>query len=203
MYISKIEKDNKKRYRIYGEESFLFTLYAGELKRYNISEGMNIDNNIIDYIFTDVIHKRAKSRALFLLDRKPYSENMMRRKLLSNGYPDSIVDDVVSFLVRYNYLNDYEYTLMYIRSCSGKKSKKQIIYNLMNKGIDKEIIINAMDDENLAFSENNCLEKQFRKYVLDKDISDPKVKQKVFRHFYGKGFSIDSINRLLSGDIAY
>lgn len=205
MYINKIEKFNNKKYKIYSEEGFLFVLYAGEVKKYGFSEGNDIEDELIEEIYTDVIYKRARERALFLMDKQPYTEHMLKTKLLFNGYTDNIIDNVISFLKSYNYLNDCEYASMYIRDNANKKSRKQIINTLVTKGINKEIITSAINefDEHNACSEELCLRNQFDKYIAGKDINDPKIKQKIFRHFYCKGFQTDSIKKIMSLETDY
>ena len=205
MYINKIEKFNNKKYKIYSDDRFLFALYAGEVKKYGISEGSDIEDVLIEEIYTEVIYTRARERALFLIEKQPYTEYMLRKKLLFNEYPDNIIDSVISFLNRYNYLNDLEYASMYIREYANKKSRKQIVNTLLTKGIDKQIITSAINDidENNVCSEELCLRYQFDKYIVGKDINDPKMRQKVFRHFYYKGFQVESIKKIMSLEKEY
>lgn len=187
MLITKIEEGKGKKYRVFGDEQFLFSLYSKELRQFSIREDDEISDDVISNILETVIYKRAKERALFLLEKRPLSVNMLKDKLLNNEYPLHIIHKVILFLEKYHYLDDLEYTRMYVTTYSERKSKKQIIGELYRKGISKEIIEEYFEEN--AYSEMDCFERQFKKYIRGKDLNEYTIRQKVFRYFYSKGFS--------------
>lgn len=191
MQITRIEEGKGKKYKVFGDEIFLFSLYKKELKKYGIAENTEIDDNLIEDIEENCILKRAKERALYLLEYKPYSISMMREKLYNGEYSKKIIEKVILFLKEYHYLDDKDYIRMYIGTYSVRKSRKQLTCDLLRKGISKELINNCF--EQLEYSEQECFEKEFERYVRGKDLEDWKVRQKVFRYFLGKGFSISLI----------
>lgn len=191
MQITRIEEGKGKKYKVFGDEIFLFSLYKKELKKYGIAENTEIDDNLIEDIEENCILKRAKERALYLLEYKPYSISMMREKLYNGEYSKKIIEKVILFLKEYHYLDDKDYIRMYIGTYSVRKSRKQLTCDLLRKGISKELINNCF--EQLEYSEQECFEKEFERYVRGKDLEDWKVRQKVFRYFLGKGFSISVI----------
>lgn len=187
MIITKIEEGKRKNYRVFSDEVFLFSLYEREIKQFGIVENIELSNDVIHYILDSVIYKRAKERALFLLEKKPYSIHMMKTQLLKNEYPLEIINKVLSFLMEYHYLDDADYTRMYINSYSGKKSKKQLLNELYCRGINRETIEEYFEKN--EYSENNSFVNQFEKYIKGKDLQDYLTRQKVFAYFYRKGFS--------------
>lgn len=195
MFITRIEQGMGKRYRVYSDSVFLFSLYRSELNRYHIAIDTNVPEGIIAEILEDVIYKRAKERALYLLERRSYTCSMMRDKLISSDYPIEIANQVISFLQDYHYLDDMAYVRMYVETYSKSRSKKQIRYDLQRKKLSQNLIdecMSQMDD----FDEE-CLKKQFVRYTRGKDLKDWKVRQKIFRYFYGKGFSHDLIEECI------
>ncbi len=191
MFITKIEEGKGKKYRIYADDSFLFALYGKEIKRYNIKENAAIDDVIISSIMDEIIYKRGKERALYLLESRPMTERMLREKLKSNEYPDTVIDKVVVFLQKYQYLNDFEYIRMYVNTYHCKKSIKCLRLDLQKKGITRELIDLFFEEE--PISDTCSFQKQFLRYTRNKDLSDPKTRQKVFRYFYGKGYDASLI----------
>lgn len=187
MTICRIEPGRNKRYKIYGDGEYLFSLYKSELRTYRIKEDTDISEDIIREIYEKVIYKRAKERALYLVEKRILSTRMLRDKLHENEYSESIINRVVVFLEEYGYLNDTEFVHMYVNTYSRKKSRKQLRYGLIQKGISKELI----DDffENNDYAEEDCFNMQFECYIKNKNLSDPLIRQKVFRYFYGKGFT--------------
>jgi len=198
MLITKIEAGKNQRFRVYGDEQFLFSLYNKELEYYNIQENLEVDDILIFNIIDNIIYKRARERALYLLERRAYSVRMLRDKLYANEYPESVIDQVCSFLKQYNYLNDADYISMYMNSCSGCKSKKQLTYDLSRKGISKEDI--ELYFQKNVYSEQQSFEKLFQRYLKGKDLADYSTRQKVFRYFYSKGFPISLIECYIKGE---
>lgn len=195
MQITRIEAGKNKRYRVYGEDTFLFALYGKELKRYRIEENMELADSIISSITEEVVYKRAKERALYLLERRPLTVSMLCSKLREGDYSDDIIARTIQFLEDYHYLDDEDYVRMYVETYGRKKSKKQMMYELRYKGVRKEHI-DAYFEEH-EYSEQNSLMRQFDKYIKGKDLEDPLVRQKVFRYFYGKGFDSSLIETCL------
>lgn len=191
MIITDVIKGKGKKYRVYGDDEYLFSLYGSELKKYHIFQHANIDEYIISSIMDEIIFKRAKERALYLLESRPMTERMIRDKLKCNDYPDCIISKVVDFLYRYHYLDDMAYIDLYIQTYSLKKSRKQMVIDLKRKGVSSEDL-NIYFETNI-YSDENSFQYQFNKYIKDKDLTDSKVRQKVFRYFYGKGYPSNMI----------
>lgn len=195
MYITKIEQGKGKRYKIFGDDIFLFSLYGKEIKRYHISEHTELADEIIQELLSEVVFKRAKERALYLLENRPLTVQMLKNKLKENEYPLNVIEQVVVFLEKYHYLDDEDYLRMYVAAYSTKKSKKQMSYDLMHKGIARELIDEFF--ENTEYSERESCKRQMERYVRGKNLEDREVRQKVFRYLYGKGFSSILIQDLL------
>lgn len=195
MQITRIEAGKGKKYKVFGDDIFLFALYKKELKKYGIAEDIELDDNLIEDIKENCILKRAKERALYLLEYKPYSVSMMKEKLYGSEYSKEIAEKVILFLKEYHYLDDEEYVRMYVGTYAVRKSRKQLTCDLLRKGISKE----SIDDyfEQFEYSEQECFERQFERYIRGKDLEDWKVRQKVFRYFLGKGFSVSIIENSL------
>ena len=195
MLITRIEPGRNKRYRVYGEDAFLFALYGKELKRYRIEENMELPKSVIAVITDELVYKRAKERALYLLERRPLTVSMLCSKLREGDYPDEIIARTIQFLESYHYLDDKDYVRMYVENYGRKKSKKQMMYELQRKGVCKEYIDTYFEEH--EYSEQNSLMRQFDRYTKGKDLNDPLVRQKVFRYFYGKGFDSSLIETCL------
>ena len=195
MLITRIEAGRNKRYRVYGEDTFLFALYGKELKRYRIEENMELPESVIAVITDELIYKRAKERALYLLERRPLTASMLCSKLREGDYSDEIIARTIHFLEDYHYLDDKDYVRMYVEAYGRKKSKKQMMYELQRKGVCKEHIDTYFEEH--EYLEKNGLMRQFDKYTKGKDLKDPLVRQKVYRYFYGKGFETSLIEACL------
>ena len=68
MTVTKIEPVTRKRFRVFVDGQSAFTLYKGELERYHIEVDTELDEEVRQEILQKVILKRAKARALHLLN---------------------------------------------------------------------------------------------------------------------------------------
>ena len=88
MIVTKTEAVTKTRYKVYIDGQFAFVLYKGELSRYQIREGKEILKETCDKIRGEVLVKRAKLRAMHLLNDMGRTEKQLLEKLKQGGYPD-------------------------------------------------------------------------------------------------------------------
>ena len=70
MVITKIEPSSGKKYKVYLNDEFAFYLYKSELKIFSLKEGQELDEKIYKKITEEILTKRAKRRALYLLEKR-------------------------------------------------------------------------------------------------------------------------------------
>lgn len=146
MIVTKIESLDKKRSRVWIDMEFAFVLYKGELRHFNISEGVEIGEDVYHQILNDILPKRAKMRAMNLLQKKAYSEAELRRKLVLGEYPAGIIEQAIEYVSSYKYIDDRRLAEDYVRIHIGDKSKQRIIADLLSKGIHKDVISSAIEN---------------------------------------------------------
>ena len=74
MEITAVEPLDKRRSKIFLEEKIAFVLYRGELRTYQIEEGGELSEENYKQIVEEVLIKRAKERALYLLKDRDRTE---------------------------------------------------------------------------------------------------------------------------------
>lgn len=180
------------------ENEISFMLYKGEIRKYNISEDVVISET--EYLeILKILYKRARERALYILDDNYKTEKQIRDKLKSGYYPEKIINRVVEYLSEYGLINDLRYSVLYIDYKSNSRSKRQIIQDLYLKGVDKEIIENAFDESD--YSEEASLNKMIEKKITKYDLKEPKEVQKLYRYLIGKGYQYGEVKKALSAYI--
>lgn len=172
-----------------------FILYKGEIRRYNISENTVIDEKSYNEIW-EILYKRARERALYILDDGYKTQKQIYDKLKSGNYPEEIIQSVISYLLEYDLIDDLRYASLYIEYKSESKSKRQIVQDLMTKGIKKDVIDKAFEEGNYTdeYSLNKVLEKRIKRYNLE----EQKEVQKLYRYLVGKGYQYSDIKLALS-----
>ena len=126
MRITKIEPVTKTKYRIYIDEQFAFVLYKGELSRFRLKEESEVTEETIHTIKNDILVKRAKLRAMHLLNAMARTEAQLKQKLLQGGYPEDVVDVAIAYVKSFGYINDEAYVSNFIETRYNKKSKREI-----------------------------------------------------------------------------
>jgi regulatory protein len=76
----------------------------------------------------------------------PKTEQELRTKLFTKHYTEDEIDEAMSFLKSKKYVDDVQFTELYIQSEIVKKGKVPALVKskLLHKGIDQEIIDTAM-----------------------------------------------------------
>ena len=200
MIVTRIQPISNNRYRIYTDDRVFCILYKSELSTYDIVEGRVITDELCEQIKTEVLTKRARLRAMNLLMKHSFTEHKLREKLVEGGYPDDIVDDAIDYVVGYGYVDDRAYARDYITSHSQDKSIRRLTYDLLARGISKDIIDEVLHDTEGTIDEVDE-EAQIRR-LLDKrrfvpSQADPETIRKTCTYLTGRGYSADTIRRVL------
>lgn len=196
MTITKIEPLGKNRSRIYIDEQLAFALYRGELSRYGIKEGCELTEESYREIMEEVLVKRAKLRCMNLLKAMDRTEFQLRQKLSQGDYPEDIIDIALGYVKSYGYVNDASYAEQYIDSRRERDSRKKIICDLMQKGIEKGIIEAAFEEKE-PVDEEALIRRWMEKKHMEPETATPKEKQKMYMFLMRKGFSPGEVSRAL------
>lgn len=192
---------SKARYKIAIDGQFRFVLYKGEMQTYHIQEGERISEEALEEILAKVLPKRAKLRSMNLLKSRAYTEYQIREKLRQGFYPERAIDEAVTYLKSFGYINDRRYVKDYILYYSESRSQGRIEQELFRKGISKDMIHNVyaedLGEEKLP-DEISLMEKLLLKKHYDKENADYQEKQKMGAFLYRKGFSLGNIEKMLS-----
>lgn len=197
MLITQISEVDKKRMMIHTEEGVSFVLYKGEIRRFALQEGEEIASEVYEEIRTDILIKRARKRAMFLLEKMDRTESQLRNKLRQGFYGEDLIDDAIAYVKKYHYIDDNRYAQTYVRYQKERKSKRQIKIDLMQKGVDREIIEQAIEAEYEPESEQELILKWIEKRKYKIGESDIKEKQKMYQFLMRKGFRSEDILHVL------
>ena len=195
MRIISVTPLDKRRSKVLTDEDFAFALYRGELRAYNIEEGSQLSLEVYQEILEKILFKRAKERTLYLLRSRDRTELEIRRKLKDGYYPQEAIEYAVDFLKRYRFVDDENYGRNYISTYGDKKSRKQLEFELQNKGLDREEIDRLLEE--CQVSEEQQIAKFLKKKGYEKDITQPKERAKLAAALARKGFSYDAIYQVM------
>ena len=140
-----------------------------------------------------------KATALRILGRREHSSKELKDKLKQRGFTAKNINSVVENLIDLNFLSDERFTEVYVRSRFKykKKSPKAIYYDLLKKGVDKELIQNELEaiDEEKIFE--NARELAMKKFKSLKARNARDIPDKLRNHLAYKAYSTRIINRII------
>lgn len=197
MIVTSIVPLDKRRSKVFLEEDFAFALYKGEIRRYHLSEGAELEEESYREIMEKILPKRARERVFYLLKNSDKTEQDIRRKLKEGFYPEEVIDRTINFLKEYHYIDDENYGRNYIRGWGGRKSKRQISYALQQKGLSRELINQLLEE--CPIEEEDQVRKLLKKKKYREDMTREE-KNKIATSIGRKGFSFDVIKKMMAED---
>ena len=139
----------------------------------------------------EILEKRAKERVLYLLNDMDKTEYEVSEKLKAGFYPQEIIDNTISYLKSYHYIDDDRFARQYIEQKKDSLSYRQLMQKLMNKGISKEILNEILEEK--EDGELEALDKLLRKKNVDFSRISTEEKQKIYAYFIRRGFAYENI----------
>lgn len=198
--ITSIEELDKSRVKVYIDEQFAFVLYKGELRSMGLKQNSAITEHQLFQITSEILPKRAKKRAMNLLQKRQYTEKQLRDKLRQGLYQEEVIDDAVEYVKSFHYIDDLRFASDYIVYYSDYRSRGRIENDLIKKGIDRDVILKAYalteEKDNLT-DEQDLIRKELEKKHFHIDEADFAQKQKIIGYLYRKGFRLENIRNVI------
>lgn len=202
MIITRLEEMNKSKVKVYIDEEYSFLLYQKDITNFKLTVDSEISQALYEDILINTVLFRAKQKALSILKFTDRTETELRNKLADAGYTEEIIDKTITYISGYGYLNDERLATHYVRNRMNSKSKLMIKMELLQKGVNKEVINTILqeeyDNEEQEDSELIAIKKAIDKKVKFPDELNKEEKQKLIASLYRKGFDISKIKQILN-----
>ena len=199
MVVTQISEVSKSRCKVYIDQEFAFVLYKGELRLYKLAEGKEIAQKTYDELMNIVLPKRAKLRAMNLLQKRSYTEKQLRDKLKEGFYPEKIMDEAIEYVKSFHYVDDYQYAVDYITCYETRKSRKKLDMDLTTNGASKSVIADAFREWETRGGTQD--EVAMIQELLEKKHYSPECDLKEKNRIYGfllrRGFSVDKVQEAM------
>lgn len=182
----------KGKYRAVFDNGVTCVLYRGEAARLSLSEGSNITDDEYSVLINEIVGKRAKKRAMHLLEQMDRTEHQLREKLIKGEYPLESIDLAISYVKSFKYLDDDRYAHNFVRYSKEKLSSQQIKIKLMSKGISGNIISQAIEDE-YDSDETIMIRKLLEKRHFEGEKTNQKDFQRIYNYVLRRGYSSNKI----------
>lgn len=185
--VTKWEVSGNKKIRITFDTGVSCLLYKGEARRYHLEPEGSISNQDYTQIMEEVLQKRAKKRALHLLEQMDRTEAGLREKLEAGEYPKECIEEAISYVKRFHYLDDTRYAENYVRYKGERMSRMQIRQKLSAKGVAREIIDSVLEEQYLG-NEAEQIQKLLQKRGFSREHCEQKEFQRTYQFLMRRGF---------------
>ncbi|MBA4698914.1 MAG: regulatory protein RecX [Ruminococcus sp.] len=196
MTVTKLETVTKTKYKVFLDGQFAFVLYKGELARYHIKEGEHLEEEVRQKIWDEVIVKRARLRAMHLLEDMDRTESGLREKLRQGLYPEEAIEAAVQYVKSFHYIDDFRYAKQFIESRKSLKSRKEIYALLRGKGVAADKIDLAFEECYESEGEKDAIRQIIRKKRINLSQADSAEIQRLYGYLSRKGFRYEDIRQV-------
>ncbi|NLW02509.1 MAG: regulatory protein RecX [Clostridiaceae bacterium] len=185
---ARIKSKNGRMVRIYLDGRYAFSIPTSVYMANHLYEKDELTEEEASHIRQTVLVQSARERAVGILMARDRSRHEVKVRLKKMGFDGDIAEKVVEDLKTIGYIDDSRFVLKYAsdRVRSKALSKKALRYELEQKGIDRDLIVDVLkefeqDEEEIAF---RAAKKKFGKY----DLCDKSVREKALRFLMHRGF---------------
>lgn len=143
--------------------------------------------------------KKARLAAFHLLKIRGRSEKELRGRLKQKKFSSAIIETTIDHLKKTRFIDDRQFARSWIQSRLTKPfGLRRISLELIQKGIDKELLREELAFAKEGFSEDAALKELIQKCrVKYKDVESAKRRQRIFGYLARRGFSIEAIESAL------
>ncbi|MCD8107354.1 MAG: RecX family transcriptional regulator [Oscillospiraceae bacterium] len=194
--ITSIEKYKGNTMRVDLDESDPLFINVDVLNEYHLQKDMTLPESAIEEIIHSNDFRRAKERALYLLDERDYSYIELYKKLERN-YSEDICLEVCNRLSEIGCINDRRYSERLAEHyCVTKRfGLRRAREEMRKRGISNDLITEALYPYEDTVQERiaELIEKKYARYLTDEKGTE-KVKAALVR----QGYSFSEVNRALA-----
>lgn len=165
----------------------------------SLKAGLEIDDKYLEELLFSSDYVRAKSRAVWYLDRSAHTEKGLYDKLVRAGFAKEACAKVIARFIEVGLLDDRRYAeILAERLIATNVSKREALQKMLSKGLPydlaKAVLEETEADENTQI--RNLIEKKYRNKLLAENGA-----KKVFDALARKGFSFGAIREALKSYI--
>lgn len=192
------QKRDDARMNIEIDGKFAFGLHIDIVLANYLAVGTDLSAEKITELQAEDQVKKAITAALNLISFRPRASGELQRKLREKGYPADAAEAAVSRMLELGYLNDADFADRWIENRQEHKPRSRMMLHreLMQKGIDRETISEALEETEID-EFGDALELA-RKKANSMAGLDQQTRDRRLSGFLGRrGYGFDVIRKVL------
>ncbi len=191
------QKNNPKRFNLFLDGKFALGLDVQTVVEQKLKIGKILTDDEWNKLKEKIEELTIFDQALNFLSYRPRSEKEVRDHFKKKKIVGAHVDRAIVKLKRLNFLDDEKFCLWWIeqRNNFRPKGKRALEIELLQKGVNREIIKKVLEDKNNAQTEKETCLNLGSKWLVRKQVNlnIPEQKEKLFRYLASRGFDFDEV----------
>ncbi len=191
-------REKQKRVDIYLDGEFAFNLDFETFVKSGLKVGDELSEEKIEPILKEKELQKTYEKILKFASLRPRSQKEYFDWLKKHKVHKSLYKYLFDRLKRINLLDDKRFTTWFVNQKiqSRYKSRKELLYELKVKGVAQEIIEDVLSKE--KFDEVKVAKDLVdKKMYLWKNLSKPKLRQRVYNFLLRHGFNREVVRNIL------
>lgn len=189
---------NQKRVNIFLDGEYSFSLDLDNFGQLGLKVGKELNQEEINEIIKKSEFQKSFDKTLNFAMRRPRSNKEIKDYFRRKEIDISIQQNIINRLIRLELLDDQKFAKWWVeqRLQFKNKSKKDITFELRQKGIATDVIKNIIDDseiDEVKIAKSLIAKKNYKWQKYDEKIR----KQKMSQYLAGKGFNWEIINNVV------
>lgn len=192
-------KRHRKRYHIYINGDYQFSIHEDVLVKFGLHKGMSVDPvELGDWVRAD---EQAKIRQAVYryLSYRARSAHEVRTYLAQKDWDPELCEQIITECIQQGYLNDRAFAEEWVKSRQTRKGlgKNRLRQELQKKGIaskDIEGVIAQIDEEE---ERQKAMELAERRYLRIQTEPWPKIERRIGQYLLRQGYRADMVYSIL------
>lgn len=193
------QKKRKDRYNIFIDKKYAFSVDEDVLVKYKLAKGLTLEaSDIIELLEAESL-QQSYVTAIHYLSYRQRSKMEIKRHLLKKEIEPDHVEIVMNRLDKENLLDDLAFAESFVRERIRQKKKgpKMIIQELMEKGVSKSNINEAINIMTFADQYETAFQFAQKRADRPKKESKEKQKQQIRAALMQRGFETEVISEVM------
>ncbi len=195
MTVTAVEKVKGSRYRVDIDGAYWYILDIELIVANGIRVGAVCDETFLDDVKAQAERRKAKERALYLLELRDHTRKELIDKLKKSVAPE-IAEETADKMEEYGFLDDRRYASRYavVLLTQKKLGRRAALYQMQQKGIERLLAEEALDevDADPLDQLRELIDRRYARY-----LTDEKGAQKVTNALARLGHSYSDIREVL------
>ena len=190
-----VQVKNADRVNVFIDNKYTLSLTLNQILEQKLKVGLELDQPDVNLLQKLSQDGKVRARALEWVLLRPHSQKELKQYLQKKQIQQELVDSICNEFVSKKYIDDKAFAYWWADNRSRKlKSDRFIKLELMQKGVDAQIVKQVIDDDN---SQNNRLKELIKQKKRQTRYQDQlKLKQ----YLLGKGYTYSDIADALAED---